>query len=307
MSATIIETAGLTRKFGRLTAVDNLELRVPAGSIYGFLGPNGAGKTTTIRMILGLIRPSSGNIQVLGQSLQNNRISILSKVGALVEVPSLYPHLSGYENLAVIQTLVGGKKTEIERVLKIVDMQSSGLRLVREYSLGMRQRLALAMAMLNQPQLLILDEPTNGLDPAGIHEIRELIKTLPQKEGVSVFISSHLLNEVEVMATHVGIILQGKMIFQGTQQQLQARYRDELCLTTDRPAETGGYLSQQGWQVDTHKGDSIRVRVNNQEDTAQINHQLVQAGYRVYQLSLNRPSLEDIFLMLTEKTIQQEA
>jgi lantibiotic transport system ATP-binding protein len=306
MNQTVIETQGVTRRFGRLTVVDHLDLQVPRDSIYGFLGPNGAGKTTSIRMILGLIRPDEGSIRVLGRPLQSNRKSILSKVGALVEVPSLYPHLSGYENLLVIQTLVNGKKADIERVLKIVDMQGSAHRLVREYSLGMRQRLALAMAMLNMPQLLILDEPGNGLDPAGIYELRELIKSLPEKEGMTIFISSHLLAEVEAMATHVGIIQQGKMVFQGTPQQLRASYNHVLNLATNRNLDAQLYLSQLGWSVENRENDSIHILVNDQGDVAQINHQLVQAGFQIYQLNLSQPSLEDIFLMLTEKPIQQE-
>jgi ABC-type multidrug transport system ATPase subunit len=196
MDKFIIETNDLTRRFGSVKAVDGVSLRVPPGSIYGFLGPNGAGKTTTIRMLLGLIRPNAGEVSLFGRSLSEQRLELLRRVGSLVESPSLYPHLTGWENLELIRRMVGGKPSEIEHALAVVRMEDAAHRLVREYSLGMRQRLGLAVALYGQPELLILDEPTNGLDPAGIHEMRELICSLPH-EGLTVFLSSHLLSEVD--------------------------------------------------------------------------------------------------------------
>src|SRR5512136_1765880 len=223
----VLQTFGLTRRFGSLVAVDQIDLHVPQGSVYSFLGPNGAGKTTTIRMLLGLIRPHSGKVMVFGDALDKDRLSILKRVGSLVESPSLYPHLTGRENLEVIRRMRGGARAQIDRALSIVRMTQDAHRLAGHYSTGMRQRLGLAVALLNEPELLILDEPTNGLDPAGIHEIRQLICDLPQQSGVTVFVSSHLLNEVEQMAmlverAHIGIIDRGELIFEGTPDQLRA-------------------------------------------------------------------------------------
>jgi lantibiotic transport system ATP-binding protein len=301
MTTNIIETIDLTRKYGTLTAVDAINLIVPQASIYGFLGPNGAGKTTTIRMLLGLIRPDMGKVILFGEDLNRNKLNILRKMGSLVETPSLYPHLTGFENLAIIQKLVDGKRSEIERVLKLVDMTGSAQRLVREYSLGMRQRLALAMSLLNHPELLILDEPTNGLDPSGIHEIRELIKRLPEEEGITVFVSSHLLNEVEQMATWIGIIQQGRLIFQGMPDTLRVQYQQMLQLCAEPLEDASALLTAGGWTVQHNQNHHLLVRVNHDYDVALINRTLVEAGCRVSHLNLMQPSLEDIFLTMTEK------
>ncbi len=301
MKKYIIETFGLSRRFGNVTAVDQLNLQVPAEGVYGFLGPNGAGKTTTIRMLLGLIHPSAGNIQILDKPFQTNKKIILSRVGSLVETPSLYPHLSGYENLLLIQKMVEGKKEEIERVLRLVDMWGDAHRLVKEYSLGMRQRLALAMAMLNHPRLLILDEPTNGLDPAGIYEIRQLIKSLAGQQEATIFISSHLLREVEQTASYIGIVLQGRLVFQGTPQQLGSRYQDKVNILTDRQAEAREFLTQEGWKVTADEQQYLDVKINNQKDAALINSRLMQAGFNVCHLALKQPSLEEIFLQMTQE------
>src|SRR5262245_29498458 len=211
-----IETSGLTRRFGSQLAVDDLNLLVPAAGVYGFLGPNGAGKTTAIRMLLGLIRPDAGEVRLFGQSLKANHRALMSRVGALVEAPSLYPHLTGRENLEVTRRLLGSPRNRIDRALETIKLTRDANRRVREYSLGMRQRLGLALALLNQPELLILDEPTNGLDPAGIHEMRDLLCRLPAELGLTVFLSSHLLSEVEQIASHIGIIQARRLLFQGT-------------------------------------------------------------------------------------------
>src|SRR5262245_58240224 len=221
-----IETRRLTRRFGTQLAVDDLNLSAPEAGVYGFLGPNGAGKTTTIRMLLGLIRPDAGEVWLFGAPLAANRQSLMRRVGALVEVPSLYPHLTGRENLEVTRRLLGGPRELIDRALDIVKLTADSHRRVREYSLGMRQRLGLALALLNKPELLILDEPTNGSDPAGIHEMRDLIRRLPAEFGITVFLSSHLLSEVEQIAGHIGIIHQGRLLFQGTLPELQAQRRE---------------------------------------------------------------------------------
>lgn len=219
----VIETLSLTRRYGQKVSVNHINLKVPKGSIYGLLGPNGAGKTTTIRMLLGLIRPTSGQIRIFKQSLSKDRIGILRRTGSLVESPSYYGHLSGYENLDVIARLLKVPSKRIDEVLGTVRLTSTAKQAVRKYSLGMKQRLGIAAALLGNPDLLILDEPTNGLDPAGIHEIRALIKDMPKQHGITVVVSSHLLSEIDQMATHVGIIDHGNVLFQDSIEQLRAQ------------------------------------------------------------------------------------
>jgi lantibiotic transport system ATP-binding protein len=295
----IIEVQRLSRRFGATQAVNQLYLQVPPGCVYGFLGPNGAGKTTTIRMLMGLIKPDDGSIYIFGRPLKQNHYEILSRVGSLVESPALYPHLTGSENLELIRRLTGGDRKEIQRVLAVTGMEKDANRPVKDYSLGMRQRLGLAAALFGQPQLLILDEPTNGLDPAGIHEIRELICGLP-KEGITVFLSSHMLSEVEQMATRIGIIQSGRLIFQGSPDELRSRFTDYVSVTTDRLDETCRVLRQSGWQAVQRSNNHLTVPVNGYSDAAVINAELVKAGHKVYELNLTHPSLEDIFLTLTE-------
>jgi ABC-type multidrug transport system ATPase subunit len=297
----VIRTSNLTRRFGKLTAVDGVDLTIPRGSVYGFLGPNGAGKTTTIRMLLGLIRPDAGRVHLFGQSLAKARIPLLRRVGALVESPSLYPHLTGRENLEVTRRLMGGRRARIAEVLRLVRLEETADRLVKGYSTGMRQRLGLALALLGEPDLLILDEPTNGLDPAGIREMREFIGHLPARYGVTVFLSSHLLNEVEQVATHIGIIHQGRLLFQDTPDELQAQLSDQVRLGVDRPAEAAHILTGAGWTCQPGANGRLAVAVNGQSDVAMINKLLTGAGVNVFELNLEHPSLEDIFLELTRE------
>ncbi|MCG2769837.1 MAG: ABC transporter ATP-binding protein [Anaerolineae bacterium] len=294
-----IATSGLVRRFGSLTAVDHLDLQVPAGSVYGFLGPNGAGKTTTIRMLLGLIRPDAGEVRLFGSPLRRERNALLRRVGALVDVPSLYPHLTGRENLEVVRRLLGGRRKEIDRVLQIVRLESNADRCVREYSHGMRQRLGLALALFGEPDLLILDEPTNGLDPAGMIEVRDLIRRLPEEAGTTVFLSSHLLGEVEQVATHIGIIREGRFQFQGTLQSLQLQMQPQVVLDVDRPDRATDLLRRAGWTVRSNDNRRLVVEANGPSDAAMINAQLVQGGLNVFHLVLAKPSLEETFLKLT--------
>jgi ABC-2 type transport system ATP-binding protein len=299
MSDTAITTTGLTRRFGKITAVDGLNLAVPGGSVYGFLGPNGAGKTTTIRMLLGLIRPDEGEVHLFGKPLRNGRVVLLRRVGALVEFPSLYPHLTGRENLEVTRRLIGGRRERIEQALSVVRLEEAAGRRVQEYSSGMRQRLGLALALLGEPELLILDEPTNGLDPAGIHEMRDLIGRLPKERGITVFLSSHLLNEVEQVATHIGIIHKGRLLFQGTPDGLQSQLEERVSLGVDRPEEAQQLLARAGWTVRGNGNGRLLVAANGRSDASMINAQLVRGGINVFHLSLERLSLEDVFLKLT--------
>ena len=209
----IVQTNNLTKKFGKEPAVSGLDMKIPKGEVYGFLGPNGAGKSTTIRMLLGLMKQTDGSITVFNQDLRKEKIGILRKVGSLVENPSYYPHLTAYENLEAIRKVLQVPKTRITEVLEIVRLREAAHKKVKGFSLGMKQRLGIAAALLNSPHLLILDEPTNGLDPSGIIEMRNLIKSLPEKHGMTVLISSHLLSEIDQIATSVGVISKGKMIF----------------------------------------------------------------------------------------------
>jgi ABC-2 type transport system ATP-binding protein len=296
---TIIQTHQLTHHFGSVLAVDHLDLSVPAGCVYGFLGPNGAGKTTTIRLLLGLLSAQSGEISLFGRRFTASEWPMLARIGTLVESPSLYPHLSGRENLELTRRLVGAAPRQVARVLSLVRLEKDANRPVGQYSLGMRQRLGLALALLNQPVLLVLDEPTNGLDPAGIHEVRELLRTLPQTEGVTVFVSSHLLSEVEQTASHLGIIQNGRLLFQGTLAQLQSQFAQQLWVRVDRPEDAVQQLRRQGWQVYKNGKPEISVEVNGDADAAMVNNTLVFNGFNVYHLDLARPTLEDVFLSLT--------
>jgi ABC-2 type transport system ATP-binding protein len=283
-----------------VVAVDGVDLCVLPKSVYGFLGPNGAGKTTTIRMLLGLIRPDSGEVRVFGQSIVRNRLAVLQRVGALVEAPSLYPHLTGRENLEATRRLTGAWPEQIDRVLEIVKLEQDADRVVRGYSTGMRQRLGIALALLNEPDLLILDEPTNGLDPAGIREMRDLMTRLPQEQNITVFLSSHLLSEVEQVATHIGIINQGRMLFQGTLEDLHARRREQVSLGVNRWSEAIEVLTRAGWSPRLNGNHCLHIPIKRRDEPARLNALLVGQGFAVDHLSVDQPSLEDIFLELTQ-------
>lgn len=300
MSETLVQTVRLTRRYGTQTVVDGLDLKVKRGEVYGFLGPNGAGKTTTIRMLLGLIRPTSGEIEMFGQPLAKNHIQILRRVGALVESPSYYGHLTGRENLEVTRRLLGAPKRRIDEVLDRVRLRQAADKKVKQYSLGMKQRLGIASALLGEPDLLILDEPTNGLDPAGIQEVREFIVELPRLQDVSVLVSSHLLSEVEQMATQVGIIQQGKLIFQGPIAELRKQSRPRVRFGVGDPAEAQRLLREQGWQVSREEGD-LWIEGLNREATSRVVENLVMDRFSVYRVEEVKPSLEELFLGLTGK------
>ena len=296
-----VQTRGLARRFGQIAAVDGLDLEVPRHSVYGFLGPNGAGKTTTIRLLLGLLRPDAGEVRLLGRNVQRERLAVLRRVGTLVETPSLYAHLTGAENLEVIRRLAGVARDRIAHVLEVVRLTTAAHRLVRGYSLGMKQRLGIAAALLTDPELLILDEPTNGLDPAGIGEMRALIRTLPQAHGITVFLSSHLLHEVALVATHVGIVNGGRLVFQGPLAALDARAEGEarLIVGVDRPDAARQVLAAAGWAAQPVADGRLEVDVRSPEAVAEVNAQLVRAGISVTHLASNRPSLEALFFRLT--------
>lgn len=223
MNNKILEIKNLSKKSGSSYRVKNLSMSIPKSCVYGFLGPNGAGKTTTLKMILGLIKKDAGEIKMFGEDVSSkNLLALLHKTGSLIENPGGYPHLSGLENMQIIAKLKGVNETEIEKALKTVRLYEQKDKKLGAYSLGMKQRLGIAMALLGDPKLLILDEPSNGLDPAGIMEIRNLITSLPKERGMTVLISSHLLNEIEQMADYVGIIHKGQMLYQGKLSELES-------------------------------------------------------------------------------------
>ncbi|MED4730940.1 ABC transporter ATP-binding protein [Aneurinibacillus migulanus] len=279
-------------------SVNNVNLKVPQGEIYGFLGPNGAGKTTTIRMLLGLIKPTRGEIIIFGKELSENRIPILKRVGSLVESPSYYGHLSGRQNLKVLARLLQLPDKRIDEVLDLVRLTKNAQRPVKGYSLGMKQRLGIAAALISRPELLILDEPTNGLDPAGIQEIRELIIQMPKEYGVTVLISSHLLSEIEQVATYVGIIDQGKLVFQNSMNELRKLSQRNIHVEVNQPIEASLLLQKQGWKVSI-EDNILSFPSITHEQTASIVKELVLHRFSVYRVVEHKKSLEDTFLELT--------
>lgn len=298
---TAIETFTLTKKYGPACAVDNLNLKVPEGSIYGFLGPNGAGKTTTMKLILGLIKPTAGSISLKGITvIDKNRLDVLAQTGSLIESPSYYGHLTGRENLQIIAMLKNVPDKEIDEVLHIVRMENQQHKKVSHYSLGMKQRLGLACALLGRPNVLLLDEPTNGLDPAGIQEMRELICSLPSQYGMTVLVSSHLLSEIEQIATYTGILNSGKMIFQGELEELQMHSKRELLLRTQDNGAALTLLKERQIACRLQGGQIVLPDLSD-ERMAGLVALIVREGIGVLRIEEKQKNLEDIFLSLTGK------
>jgi ABC-type multidrug transport system ATPase subunit len=300
MSTTpVIQTEALHYHFSPgVKTLDNINLTVERGSVYGFLGPNGAGKTTTLRLLLGLLKNQQGSIRIFGEDIAKHRIGILRKVGSLIEQPSLYGHLTARENLEVYRRIYGADKSRIEATLGLVDLAGTGSKKAKQFSLGMKQRLSIAVALLHRPELLILDEPTNGLDPNGIIETRELIKKLNRDEGVTIIVSSHILAEIEKMATHVGIIHKGRLLFQGTQPELQHLQEKENIVqidTSDNRAAQG--LLQQYGAAD--RNGCVEISCGDKTEIAQVVRTLVTGGLDVYRLQPRQNDLEQLFLDIT--------
>ena len=297
--ADIVQTRGLCKQYGKVLRVNRLDLQVPEGAIYGFLGPNGAGKSTTLKMILGLVHPTAGSISVFGKEVNgHNRLDMLKQVGSLIESPSYYGHLTGEENLKVVQTLRGVPEKDVYEVLEIVRLEGQRNKKAAHYSLGMKQRLGLAAALLGFPRLLILDEPTNGLDPAGIQEMRELICSLPARFGMTVLVSSHLLSEIDQMADHVGIIREGELVFQDTLETLHRHSRHNLALRTG-DNEGALKLLHQSRVPCAQEEDYILLPRLDDPDAAKLIRYLIGHGVDVLRLEERQKSLEDIFLELT--------
>ena len=298
---TVIETKALCKQYGPHTAVDHVELHVPQGCVYGFIGPNGAGKSTTMKMLLGLIHPTAGRVRLLGQELtEKSRLPLLRQTGSLIESPAEYLHLTAQENLEIVADLKGVPHKDIGRVLDIVHLTQDRNRRVGQYSLGMKQRLGIAMALLGSPKLLILDEPTNGLDPAGIQEMRALIRNMPAATGATVLISSHLLGEMEQMVEQVGIIDHGHILFEGPLTELQRHSRGNVTLRLLDPAKAAPILRANDL---TAHSDSCVVTLPPLQDAllADLVQKLAACGAGVVELTPHTKTLEEIFLSLTSE------
>jgi len=302
MGGAAVSTAGLTKRFRHQVVVDSLNLLVPTGAVYGFLGPNGSGKTTTIRMLLGLVTPTAGEVQLLGQPMPAQGPDVLARVGALVEGPAFHPYLSGRDNLLRLDsadrtTHPRTERSRIDGALDRVGLLAAATKRYRAYSLGMRQRLAIASALLRDRDLLVLDEPTNGLDPQGTREVRSLVGSLSE-EGTTVLVSSHLLSEVEQMCSHIGVMHLGKLVAQGTREELRAGTETEAIVETDEPQEAARIMREMGLlEVRTTHSSAIgRIgRISPEKIVAACVHQGVPVvGFRVAS-----PSLEDVFVSLT--------
>ena len=298
-SSPAIETRSLSRSFKSVQAVDNLSLEVPRGSIFGFLGPNGAGKTTTIRMLLGLIRPDQGEIRLNGHDLRSERKTALAGIGAIVESPALLPNLTGRETLKLSTILLGKPDSKIDELLTLMELSEAADRQVGNYSLGMRQRLALARALVADPRLLILDEPTNGLDPAGIASMRELIKQLPERFDATVLLSSHLLSEIEQTATHCALISKGRMVFQDRLETLQSMATTSVVFHALDP---DGLMAIFNAMSIPARQENNLVLIEGYDDPLErsaLISKIVSSGGQFHQVTLKKPNLEDLFLELT--------
>jgi ABC-2 type transport system ATP-binding protein len=294
----VLKTEGLTKRFGGFRAVEDLSLDVQEGDIYGFLGLNGAGKTTSIRMMLRLIRPTAGRVAIFGKDVGDSFIEIMRQVGSLVELPAYYPFLSAWKNLEILRLATGDlPASRLDEVLEIVGLGGRKHDRVRSYSQGMRQRLGIAMALLARPKLVILDEPTNGLDPHGINHIRGVLQRLNREEGVTFLISSHLLHEVEITCNRVGIIKQGKLVLQDTVERILARTVSGLFVACDPIEKARETLRAQPWIRDVAAGEAGGLRVAcDAAEFGRVNALLHEKGVTVRELSPVRQTLEEFFL-----------
>lgn len=304
----IIETMNLNFSFSSEEKIlKNVSLKVEKGSIYGFLGPNGAGKTTTIRLLLGLLDAPHAHIKLFGKNLAANRIEILSRTGSMIEHPSLYEHISGYDNLEITRLFRKATKKKIREILDLMNLSDVAGKKVSEYSMGMKQRLGIAIALLGDPELLILDEPVNGLDPNGIVEVRELLKKLNKESGVTIFLSSHLLSELEKIVTHIGIINKGEMIFQGTIGELRDVHNDRSCLHIQTGNNQAAFLLLKESFLVHHNGTELIIKCNTKEQFARIISCIVNGNIDIYKVYAEDKDLEQLFLEMTTKPGWQPA
>ncbi|MFD3688394.1 ABC transporter ATP-binding protein [Nocardiopsis sp. NPDC058631] len=292
----LITTHSLGKTYGSRTVVQNLDLRVPEGCVYGFLGPNGSGKSTTMKMLLSLVRPTSGEVHIMGRRMQRStRRDLLGEIGSLIEAPPAYAHLTGRENMRLVQRLLDLGNGQVNRAVQIVRLQNHLDKRVLDYSLGMKQRLGIAMALAREPRLLILDEPTNGLDPAGIEEMRHLLTQLADG-GTTVMVSSHLLGEIDRTATVLGILSNGHMLFQGTREQLFDRSVPDVLIDTPAPERAAALAAR--WSAN-RDGDRVRIPGLDHATTAQVVAHLVNERVAIHGVRREEQSLEDVFMDLT--------
>ncbi|MCX6175333.1 MAG: ABC transporter ATP-binding protein [Ignavibacteriales bacterium] len=301
-SEQVIEVRGLTKKFGSLIAVNNLDLNVYRGDVFGFLGPNGAGKSTTIRMLLSLIKPTSGEMKIFGKSITKNRKEIFSKIGAIVEKPDFYLYLSAYKNLEILGKLSGAdtSKKKIMEMLALVGLEKRYKSKVKTYSHGMKQRLGLAQALLHDPELIILDEPTTGLDPQGMKEIRDLIIYLSREKGKTIFLSSHILHEVELIATRMIIISKGTAQVEGTVEELLKGEKVVVTFEVDNIEDAMRTVNESKWKENFKSTSKSEINFElTKNEIAMLNKYLIEKGILVSAVVPVR-SLEDYFLRITE-------
>jgi len=297
-----IETECLTKSYGDLDAVKDLEIRVPVGKVYGFLGRNGSGKTTTIRMIMGLIKPDKGIVKIFGQEMSRNNSKYLAEIGAIIEIPGFYENLSAYENLEITAKMFKTKINRIEQSLKLAGLSNIGDKPVSNFSLGMKQRLGIANALIHSPRILILDEPTNGLDPAGIIEMRKLIWDLSESMGISILVSSHLLSEVQQIADYIGIIDHGRLIHEGEIELITTDEQSFLLVETDQLQKTIQIITSLNFDFEKmQRGLKIFCK---REDNVFINRELVKQDINVYNLKSVSKTLEERFLGITNHELK---
>jgi ABC-type multidrug transport system ATPase subunit len=303
MNELVLQTEGLSKKYRGRVAVDELSLEVGRGDVFGFLGQNGAGKSTTLRMVLGLVRPSAGRVLLLGHDLAREPHRALRRVGAIVEAPAFYDHFSGRENLRLLAALSGGAtERRLDEVLEVVGLRARAPDPVRQYSHGMRQRLGIAQALLPAPEFVMLDEPTDGLDPQGIHEVRALTRRLRDELGLTVLLSSHLLHEVEQICNRVAIIDHGRLLYQGAVEPLVAADKT-VRLRVDRPDEAAAILAAEpGVEVRRNGDGSLHLKLAD-DQVARANALLVGRGFRVSELAPQRETLEEVFIRLTRPRV----
>lgn len=296
MATHVIEMQGVCKAFGRQQVLDELDLQVPARSIFGFLGHNGAGKSTLIRLVTGLLRADRGEIRVLGLDIGRERHAILRRIGALVEAPSLYPNLTGAEMLRIGCTIKGLARSEVGRVLELVGLAGAAHRQIGKYSLGMKQRLAIAHALLGSPALLVLDEPTNGLDPEGVRDVRSLLRSLPAITGASVFVSSHNLAEIEKSATHIALLKGGRIRLQAPIDELLAQQTGTLAIDVSEAPRAQQLLQSAAYLVERTSTGQLRVSGVEKHQADRVHALLVHAGFRLFQSVYHTPSLEQWFM-----------
>lgn len=296
-----IQVSGLTYSYSQQEKIlDDVALHVPQGSIYGFLGPNGAGKTTTLKLLLGLLKNQSGSIEIFGKDLRTHRTDILRNTGTLIEMPSLYSQLTATENLEVLRKIYQAPKTRMGEVLELVGLAHTGRKKAGAFSLGMKQRLSIAIALLHNPSLLILDEPTNGLDPNGIIEMRNLLRELNRNKGITILVSSHLLSEIEKLVTHVGIIGGGRMRFEGTLDELMRRQESSTGWSMEVSRNNEALLICETLNIPaTLQNNMLLIPALKREEVAALNRSLVMKGVDVYSIAPGKNDLESVFMELT--------